>query len=271
MSQQYPHVYTIQPTGRDSYSSFSTDSADVSVPSGAAINWMPAPLRVPNCPPGLEYLTRVKGLIVEQQIDLLEVFTNWEVTNSYKIYNETGQQVYYAYEESDCCQSCFCGASRGYTIHIVDNFRREVMTIIRPFKCCGGVFCANESYVEAPPGQWLGEIKQTFGFLQHNFVIGDEHGRLNIKGPQEIGCGFACDCGEKIFKVKTKEGTTIGEIRKKCGGVMREYFTDADTFSVYFPENLTVGLKANMLAATFLIDFLSFENRNPSQQQNFHF
>ena len=34
--------------------------------------WMPAPEGPPGCPPGLEYLTQVDQLLVNQQIELLE-------------------------------------------------------------------------------------------------------------------------------------------------------------------------------------------------------
>lgn len=33
--------------------------------------WMPAP-HVPNCPPGLEYLTQIDQIIVQQKVELLE-------------------------------------------------------------------------------------------------------------------------------------------------------------------------------------------------------
>ena len=37
------------------------------------MNWMPVPQEtVPGCPPGLEYLTQVDQLLVNQQIELLE-------------------------------------------------------------------------------------------------------------------------------------------------------------------------------------------------------
>ncbi|KHJ80049.1 hypothetical protein OESDEN_20286 [Oesophagostomum dentatum] len=41
---------------------------------------------------------------------------------------------------------------------------------------------------------------------------------------------------------------------------MQEMLTDADTFSATFPLNLDVNVKAGLLAATFLIDFLYFED-----------
>lgn len=33
------------------------------------------PQRIPNCPPGLEYLTSIDQLLVKQKVELLEAFT----------------------------------------------------------------------------------------------------------------------------------------------------------------------------------------------------
>jgi hypothetical protein len=53
---------------------------------------------IPGCPPGLEYLTQVDQLLVNQQVELLEILTGWETANKYRIRNTLGQQVYFAAE-----------------------------------------------------------------------------------------------------------------------------------------------------------------------------
>ena len=75
---------------------------------------MQAPQAPAGCPPGLEYLTQVDQLLINQQIELLEsnlsyfsifwwnlfilVLTGWETQNKYRIRNSLGQQVYFAAE-----------------------------------------------------------------------------------------------------------------------------------------------------------------------------
>ena len=44
-------------------------------------------------------------------------------------------------------------------------------------------------------------------------------------------------------------------------GLMKEAFTDADTFGVQFGPSMPENHRALILAATFLIDFLYFEDR----------
>jgi hypothetical protein len=68
-----------------------------------ASNWMPRPQAIPGCPPGLEYLTTLDTIQVEQIPSLLEAFTGWDTNNKYVLRNTSGQQFMYAMEETDTC------------------------------------------------------------------------------------------------------------------------------------------------------------------------
>jgi hypothetical protein len=59
---------------------------------------MNKPTAGPNCPPGLEYLTQINGLKVEQLVDFIEVFSGYDMNNKYVVKNAAGQQVYFAVE-----------------------------------------------------------------------------------------------------------------------------------------------------------------------------
>lgn len=56
--------------------------------------WMTIPQGIPNCPPGLEYLTSIDQLLVHQKVELLEAFTGFETANKYTVKNTLGQKVY---------------------------------------------------------------------------------------------------------------------------------------------------------------------------------
>lgn len=59
--------------------------------------FMMMPVNVPaGCPPGLEYLSAIDYVFVKQHTDLLEVVTDIEVANKYKVMNAAGQLVYCA-------------------------------------------------------------------------------------------------------------------------------------------------------------------------------
>lgn len=235
--------------------------------------WMPMPESIPGCPPGLEYLTYLDQLLVHQQVELFEAITNIETKNRYAIKNSVGQQCYFAFEESDLCMRLMCGQARGFQLHIVDNAQREVIRLTRPFKCCAGCcWCANADHcaftidVESPVGTPIGQIRQSQSCWKPNYELYDANGEkiFHIVGPCCICHGICCTC-DFPFEIYTATGTTeqpVGRIAKQWSGLVKEMFTDATNFSVTFPKDLDVKMKAVVLGATFLIDMMFFENQN---------
>ncbi|CAG0904342.1 unnamed protein product, partial [Cyprideis torosa] len=102
---------------------------------GGGGNWMNTPSAAGNVPRGLEYLTMVDQLLVQQKVELLEAFVGFETANKYSIKNTMGQKVYYAAEENDCCTRNCCGPIRPFTMKILDNNKQQVMTMDRPLAC----------------------------------------------------------------------------------------------------------------------------------------
>ena len=65
----------------------------------------------------------------------------------------------------------------------------------------------------------------------------------------------------------TPDGDEIGKVAKQFSGVARELITDADNFSVSFPVDLDVKIKAVLFGAVFLIDMMFFEDTNDGSEQ----
>lgn len=226
--------------------------------------WAPPPQSVPGCPPGLEYLTTLDQVVIKQQIELLEAFTGWEQNNKYKIMNNQGQQVYFAAEDTDMCMRQCCGPQRSFVIHITDNMGQELIRLTREFKCCAGNCwcansdaCAHEVQIESPVGQVIGFVRQECSAWAPNFSIRDAQHNivLRIHGPC---CVLNMPCCEDQFNVSSADDTQdVGQISKQRG--IQEFFVDANTFGATFPQNLDVKMKANLLGAVFLIDFMYFE------------
>ncbi|XP_053379769.1 phospholipid scramblase 1-like [Mercenaria mercenaria] len=231
--------------------------------------WMPKPTAgLSNaCPPGLEYLTQVDQILIKQQIEIMELLSNWEAENKYRILNTMGQQVYFAKEESDACHRQCCRGNRGFTMHVTDNLGNEVIRLEREFRCwrdsawcaCSDC-CAHRITVEAPVGTVIGYVRQKPSFCIPTYAImdADENERLYISGPCCVCQGCPCDVNFTVHSA-TDGDTDVGKIQKQWSNVLQEMFTQADNFGVTFPMDLDVKMKAIMIGATFLIDFLFFE------------
>lgn len=114
IQQQPPLPYPPAPLGATSYPPSSTTSMHFLLLDTFSIYitkhllpltviYAPPPANSnPNIPPGLEYLTVVDQLLIEQKVEMLEVFTGWETNNKYAIRNVMGQNVYFAVEGNKC-------------------------------------------------------------------------------------------------------------------------------------------------------------------------
>ena len=79
-------------------------------------------------------------------------------------------------------------------------------------------------------------------------------------------------CGPcKVFTINIykpgDETTIVGQLCKVWAGCIKEALTDADTFTISFPEDATPEQKAGLMAACVVLDFLFFEN-NSGRNQN---
>lgn len=245
-------------------------------PGAPAQQWMTMPTTVlPGCPPGLEYLTELDQILVHQKVEVLEVMTGIDMNNRFKIKNSLGQQCYYAEEETDFCMRLMCGNQRGFNMKITDNLNREVFQVSREFKFCAGCcWCANSDCcawdvaVEAGPGNAIGSIRQMQSFWYACFDIKDGQGQTVLRVQQRQCClcpGPCCMCDFHFDILPTVGESPIGAITKNYAGCMKECFTNATNFTLTFPKDLDVKMKATLLGCTFLINMMFFEYNNQDE------
>ncbi|XP_052236424.1 phospholipid scramblase 1-like [Dreissena polymorpha] len=236
----------------------------VVVANQAPIVWMPKPTASSGCPPGLEYLTQVDFVQINQEIDLMELMTWQDMPNKYHLLNSMGQQIYFATEEPGhplrpCC------SQRSFIMHITDNAGMEVIRLHREPRCCTvcNCWCANGDCcgavlsIEAPVGQTVGYVSQRSSFLSPpKFVVQDQErdDLMNIDGPC---CGGMGDIGFELFSAK--DGQNAGSITKQWAGMAQERMTSADNFGIKFPMHLDVKQKAALIGACLLLDAMYFE------------
>uniref|UniRef100_A0A8D2LMR9 Phospholipid scramblase n=2 Tax=Varanus komodoensis TaxID=61221 RepID=A0A8D2LMR9_VARKO len=241
------------------------------IPQVAAppVIWMPAPPAIPKCPPGLEYLSQLDQIAVQQQIELLEMISGYETCNRYEVKNSLGQWLYFAVEENDDYNLNMYGALRSFTMKLFDSRNQPIIQLARPYHCsiccCPCICCLQEIEVQAPPGTTIGYVKQKWHPCLPKFAIQNESGQdiLKITGPC-VGCSMYSDVH---FEVKSFDGqTTIGGITKQWGGMAREAATNASNFLIQFPLDLDIKMKALVLGACFLLDFMFFEQTHSRRQ-----
>lgn len=237
-------------------------NSTLSAQDGSITGWMSAPTGVANCPRGLEYLANVDSFFIRRRINLSDTFSRYEANNTYSIRNSGGQKIYNAIENTNFCTRNYCGSIRPFHIQIFDQTKQEVLHMYRSLACmsCWFPCCLQRVQVSAPPGQTIGSIEQEWNMLRPSFRVLNGSGDtvLRIEGPICVCAQWFCFRID--FNLVSLSGENVGKISKKFTSFTREMFTDASFFGITFPKELDVLSKAVLLGATFLIDFMFFEN-----------
>ena len=192
-------------------------------------------------------LAQYPELYVRQEVEHLEVFTNFETKNRYSVRTPEGRQILYAFEESGVLGRIFLRSHRPMDIHVVDKNNANLLTASRSF-----FWFYSHLHVTDASGQRVGSMQRRFSLLTRRFDLMDASGRLvaEMRGP--------------IFRPFTfmvyQQGQEVGRVTKQWSGVGRELFTDADTFKVEVDTSRTDGdFSTLMLASAIAIDLDFFE------------
>lgn len=200
----------------------------------------------------LPVLANAPSLVVKQKKEMLEVFTNFETKNQYVVLTPEGAEAFYVAEvgsgAGEFLSRAFLKNSRPFTMNVMSPQGAVELILRRPW-----TWFFSELHLTDGNGQPIGSIQQKFKFFGRLFHVIDAGGQpvCEIQGP--------------FFKPWTfnvaVQGQQVGQISKKWSGLMKEAFTDADTFGVQFGPSMPENHRALILAATFLIDFLYFEDK----------
>ncbi|XP_040203133.1 phospholipid scramblase 3-like [Rana temporaria] len=205
----------------------------------------------PVAPPGLEYLLQVNGLFMKETRS--GIFQNY---NTYDLFGTDGQLVYQATEQRECCgprMDCRVANTQGY----------NVLNLLVPLECCS---CDTKLQVSSSSGELLGYIIQEWTSFTLSFDILDPSGLvcLNVKGPG-WGEGFMSDLHYKILSADRI--TQIGVITRVWRGLHNEMFSIKDNYTINFPMDLHVSMKAMLMASALFIDLLIEERRRRQRSQ----
>lgn len=232
------------------------------------MTWMPMPPETGfkgQIPPGLERLNALDSICIHQQIDWLEVVSDWEEANRYNLINKENQHVLYCAEESEMCERQCCKGARGFILHLTDETGQEVMRVTRDFRCCAGccwcacstAFCAYEVTIEAPVGTIVGYARQAQSCWKDNYVMLDEDYKemYRVEGPCCV-CQGPCCKADVDWDVRPADSMQkVGCIAKTYGG-WADVLTNIDNFRVDFPSDMDYKAKAVAVGCTFLLHFM---------------
>lgn len=201
----------------------------------------------------LPVVATTDSLVIRQRKELTEVFTSMETKNRYEIDLPDGRTIMYAQEQGeggmDFLRRNFLNTARPFHIELSDERGQDVMHVHRPWR-----WWFSRLDVLDGNGMPLGSIQQRFAVFSKRFSVLDPSGAelAVLHGPMLRPWTFRVLVGEQ----------EVGQITKQWSGLLREAFTDADTFGVQYGPGMNPQLRALALAATFLIDFLYFEHKS---------
>jgi hypothetical protein len=190
-------------------------------------------------------------LLVRQKKEWGEILLPFEAANRFELCTEDGETVGYAAEESSGFGQVFLrqifGRCRAAKVHITDLEGQRIALVDKPFRW----YFHRCDLFEGD--QLLGSVQRRFSILHRLFAVLDPGGKelLQIKSP--------------FFRIWTFQlflrDMEVGRISKRWGGLLKEMFSDADTFGIEFLEaDLDLDIKKLLVAAVFLVDFTCFEN-----------
>jgi uncharacterized protein YxjI len=201
----------------------------------------------------LTLFQRHSMLRVRQKKEWGEILTGIETRNRYMVVGDDDQPLFFVGEVGEgvgaFLMRMFLKAKRPFTLELKSPDGAILLRLRRPWH-----WWLSQMEVEDGMGRHLGSIQQRFAFFERRYEVIGESGQVlaALRGP--------------FFKPWTflveENGREVGKIQKQWSGLGKELFTTADNFGVTFGDIQDPQLRTLVVAATFLIDFVHFEQRN---------
>jgi len=194
-------------------------------------------------------------LFIRQVKEWGEILIGLEGKNKYQVLNDHGDQVGFIHEQGSGIMTfvkrVFLRNHRPLEVNVYNKAEEVVLHLSRGF-----FFFFSDLYITDPTtGKLIGSVHEKFSFFRKKYELCDENGRDFAY----IDSGFF-----NFFKfdITTIEGRKLGSIKKKWGNLLKEFFTDADTFGVDISSELTLKEKSLVFATAIIVDFNHFEDNS---------
>ena len=199
----------------------------------------------------LGLLSRHELVAMRQEVELSEVVFGWDAPNRFSLRGANGQVIGSVMEDRGgvwgLIRRNILGTWASLTYAIFDSEGREIGRMSKGFS-----FFFHR--IEVFEGErHFGSVTRAWSLLGRKYVLRAPDGtRLaQIRRP--------------LFRLWTYPvvdmgGHEVARIGKKWGGVLREFFSDADTYAIQFTEQTLPVVRVLGLASMFLVDTTVTEN-----------
>jgi uncharacterized protein YxjI len=202
------------------------------------------------------FLTNQPELFIRQRKEMVEILVDWEMGNQYTVCDAQQNELAHVVEKKGGFWSFFrrgfLRSHRPLEVAVTDRQRQRALDLSRPF-----FFLFSSLAVTTHDGGALGQVERRFGVLYKRYDLLDRTGVCfaRVRAPR---------WRLWTFPIEGADGVSAATISKKWGGMLREAFTDADTYRVEFGTGWNEEQRAVILAAAISIDFDFFENNQGS-------
>ncbi|CAH2049813.1 unnamed protein product, partial [Iphiclides podalirius] len=185
---------------------------------------------------GIKELSRLSKILIRQKTT--------KIANKYVVMAPDGSVVLHAREESGILDRMLVGTSRAFEMTLFDNDNKEVIKLRRPYTM------GPDKMDVSLCGRPVSVVRKEVTFLKPVINVNDANDRpaYRVKGP--VVTTNDCD-----FEIYTREKVRVGVIGRRWGGA-----GDSNGYELQLPADLDVSYKVALLGASFLIDFMYYEN-----------
>lgn len=199
----------------------------------------------------------LKFIGINQLKEWVEIAIDWETGNKYELVDENGEKIGFASERKTGIFGHlvrnFLKSHRPMHLDVWDKNKILLLSGRRPF-----YFFFSDIEVSDSQGRKIGDVKTRFGILKRKYDLLDSYG--NVFASIE---SFRWKIWS--FSILDKLGNEVGKLGKKWGGLLKEVFTDSDSFGLDLSKSdWSSEQKAVIFYAALSIDLDFFEENSSS-------
>ena len=188
-------------------------------------------------------------LQVQQVFEPLEVFTGLESKNKYRVLDESGKDLLFAYEKSGFFARNMLDTHRPLEIMVMDGNQKNELSVKRDF-----FFFKPQYSIKDENGNALGYVKKKSLVSIFKFKIMDANDSLKYMAQAKVTSPWTY----KVFENDQEQAV----VSKKWSGFGKEAFTDADNFFVDYGSVKDQNLRKLLLGFVFALDLTKFEKES---------